>query len=124
MRPGDTFVGFDFAGHLWMVLSEVTEDGRVAVANLTKHEPGRRRNCDSACEVVQPGDHPILTHASCIYRASPELTDAGMLQKNIQTGAFPARDPLREDVLARIQEAVRTSDRTPREVRAAIAATG
>ncbi len=66
----------------------------------------------------------MLTHASCIYRSSPELTNAGMLRKNIETGAFPARDPLPEDVLAKIQEAVRTSDRTPREVRAAIAATG
>ena len=124
MRPGDTFVGLDFAGHLWVVLSDVTADGRVAVANLTKHEPGRRRNCDIACEVVHPADLPMLSHASCIYRSSPELTDAAMLQKNIRTGVFPARDPLREDVLARIQEAVRTSDRTPREVRAAIAATG
>ena len=72
----------------------------------------------------KPRDHPFFTHASCIYRMSPELTDAKMLQNNIQTGAFPARDPFREDVLARIQEAVRTSDKTPREVRAAIAATG
>ena len=120
MTPGDTFFGLDFGGHLWVVLSETTAAGRIAVANLTTHDPGRRRNCDRACEIIHPGDHPFITRASCIYRKGAELTNATRLQKNIEAGVFETHAPLQDDLLTRIQAALVASPRTPREVKDAI----
>ena len=37
-----------------MVLTSETQDGQVAVANLTTHDPERRRLCDDRCVLIRP----------------------------------------------------------------------
>lgn len=102
MKPGETFRGYDLQNHLWVVLSAVTEDGRVALANLTTH--GRARTCSKDCVIVQPGEHPFVARSSCIHYQKATLGIEHLLDEAKDKRTLDQHVPLSAGVLRRVQE--------------------
>lgn len=119
MKPGETFLGFDLANHLWIVLSEHGADGRVAVVNLTTH--GRSALCArGSCVNVIPGEHPFVRRESCVYYRGAVMTSGLILDRTKEQGRLDQRDPLSAEILARIQRGALESELVPIEVQDAI----
>ena len=109
MKLGDTF----FAGHLWIVCSNQTADGSVVIFNVTSLRSDSDRNC-----IVQPGDHPAVSHDSVIaYEYGRILTKAeqGRLEGS-SLFAGMRREPATPELLTRIQKGALRSDQTPIEI--------
>lgn len=112
MNAGDTFFGLDERGHLWILMTSETADARVAVANLTTHDPDHRRICDDRCVVLRPGEHSYIgadepALASAVATAYPkpvrhihsqtdapssEWAAAMLLEQLFRPGFDPAQD--------------------------------
>ena len=64
MNAGDTFFVQDrnVDTHLWVVISDTANDSdRVVIASLTTYEPHKEDVC-----ILDPGDHPRISHKSCV----------------------------------------------------------
>ena len=121
MNPGATFVdrSYDPLGHLWIVLSAPAWRGRVAVVNLTSHNP-ERRDCGDHCLILGPGDHPFVRHESCVYYKRARLRSPRALRAGIAEGGIELHEPLGDDLLFRIQQGALASQVIASSVRAAL----
>ena len=120
MNPGDTFFGLDLRGHLWMVLTAETPEGHVAVANLTTHDPARRRLCDERCVVVRPGQHPYPEHDSCVFYRDAFMTSRELLLQGVANRTYRPGAPLAPPLLERIRQGALDSPLTATDVKIAI----
>lgn len=121
MSPGESVLNFDQGNHLWFVLSDVTSEGLVAVANLTTH--GRSLTCGPGCTVVMPEEHPWLSHDSCLYVRGAIMNPVAPLDRAKAEGTLQQSAPCSPGLLRRLQEGAVSARLTPRPVRAAILAT-
>ncbi len=103
-----------------MVLSTESANAEVVVANLTTHDPVRRARCRRRCVVVQPGEHPFASHASCIAYDQAFLTSNELLSKGLANRTYTPRDPLSSQLLARIRKGALRDSTTNLDVKAAI----
>ncbi|MDE2744751.1 MAG: hypothetical protein OXI41_02030 [Chloroflexota bacterium] len=103
MNIGDTFFGLDQKGHLWIIVSEAGDDGRVAAVNFTTHDPVRRSHCGADCLVIGPGEHPYPTHDSCIFYQRAALPDLSLIREHVASGRYEAHEPVSAPLLERIQ---------------------
>lgn len=120
MNVGDTFFGLDEKNHLWIILSDTADDGSVAAANFTTHDPGRRPTCSADCVVVVPGEHPYPTHDSCIFYLGAALPDLELIESRVAEGRYETHQPLSPSLLARVQQGALRNLDTPAEVRVLI----
>ena len=118
MKPGETIFGLDFQGHLWIVISQETEDGLIALANFTTH--GRSPACGPECLVIAPGEHPFVTRESCIYYRGAILNPTAPLQQHKEQGTLPQSEPVTAELLQRIQRGAIASRFTRNDVRRAV----
>lgn len=122
IEPGDTIVGLDMGGHIWVVLSQPTSGGEIAVVNLTKH--GRPRYADHGrCTVVHESEYSVLQSDSCVYLRAANMNPLRPLLSDQAAGRLPQRAPLPPAVLRRVQRAVLGYRFTTDAVRDAIRAT-
>ena len=122
IEPGDTIVGLDTGGHIWVVLSQPTPGGEIAIVNLTKH--GRPRYADHGrCTVVRQSEYPVLQDDSCVYLRAASMNPLQPLLSDQTAGRLPQRAPLPAATLRRVQRAVLGYRFTPDPVRDAIRAT-
>jgi hypothetical protein len=73
MKAGDTLLiddpGTTLDSHLWIVISDPDVDPEhVVIVNLTSY----RADKDQAC-VLDKGDHPYLSHRTCVETGGPRL---------------------------------------------------
>ncbi len=122
IRPGETLLNFDFERHLWVVLSEPTDDDRVAVANFTSHDTARSF-CNDACVVLAAGERRWVTRDTCVRFRNAFLTPLAPLLALRERGALQQHDPLSGVLLLRIQRGALASPLTARVVKAAIEST-
>ena len=120
MNAGDTFFGLDERGHLWILMTSETADARVAVANLTTHDPDHRRTCDDRCVVLRPGEHSYPSRDSCVFYRDAFLTPAGILRQGIANRTYRTGAPLTAELLQRVRQGALDSPLTDRPVKAAI----
>lgn len=122
IEPGDTIVGLDMGGHLWVVLSQPTTGGEIAIVNLTKH--GRPRYADhERCTVVRQSEYPVLQSDSCVYLRAASMNPLQPLLSDQAAGRLLQRAPLPPAILRRVQRAVIGYRFTQDVVRDAIRAT-
>ncbi len=121
MNPGTTFIDRDYdpLGHLWIVLSAPTGRGRVAVVNLTSHNP-ERRDCGDHCLVLGPGDHPFIRHDSCVYYKRARLRSLRAMREDEARGELERSEPLSDDLLLLAQQGALASQVISPSVRAAL----
>jgi len=109
MRAGDTFRFADRAleKHLWIVISDPVLDvaDRVVIVRLTTYREGRECTC-----ILQPGDHPFITHATVVdYGWALDISNAG-LESFVGDGKAFLQDPVRPEVLGRIRQGAAKSE--------------
>lgn len=121
MTPGETFIGYDWMDHLWIVLSLPTERGEIALANLTTH--GRSTKCGDHCIVVRPGEHPFVQWESCVHYRKATLGLTQPLDAARERRALRMHAPVGSELLCRIQEGALTSCLTKPGFKAAVRAT-
>jgi len=112
MRAGDTFRFADRAleKHLWIVISDPMLDvaDPVVVVRLTTYREGRDCTC-----VLQPGDHPFITHATVVdYEWALDIPNAG-LEGFVGDGRAFLREPVGSEVLGRIRQGAAESEFMP-----------
>ena len=124
IRIGDTFFGSVFGrdpdGHLWVVISEPTPEGWIAVVNVTTHRPGRLWH-DESCVLVRPGDHPFLVRESCIAYLYADLTTVAALERKLGHELDP-REPVPQRQLQRIQDGALASPDVAPNIKSAVRA--
>ena len=129
LAPGDTFFNLldrllDLPkAHLWSVLNAPAGTGRVALANITTHDPTNRRRCGAHCLLVRHGEHPFVEagHASCV-RYADVLYPLPVVTRAAEHPDTERREPLGAELLARIQLGIFDSPRTPDDVKDAVRA--
>ena len=120
MIPGETIIGLDAAGHLWVVLSNETAAHQVVVVSLTSHN---KSSCGEHCTVIAPAEHPWIEHDSCVFYRRTDLNPVLPLDNDKARGMLRQSAPFSPDLLLRVQEGALTSRFTTAAVKAAIAET-
>lgn len=120
--PGDTIVGLDMGGHIWVVLSRPTANDEIAIVSLSKH--GRPKHAEhSDCTVVRQAEYSELYSDSCVMLRSAILNPLRPLLASQQRGELMQRAPIPASILRRVRRAVLDYRFTSDAVRQAISAT-
>lgn len=67
--------------HLWIIATEPNNDGVFAIASLTS-----LRGAKDQTVILHKGEHPFITHDTCISYAQAEITSAEKLEVRLQCG--------------------------------------
>ena len=118
MNPGDTIIGLDFGNHFWIVISAPTDEGEIALVNLTTH--GRGVSCGLHCTTVARGEHPYVIRESCVYFRGAYLNAVAPLTRAREQGTLRQHEAVAPDLLRRIQEAALVDRMVPRAVKMAV----
>lgn len=89
--------------HLFFVITTpVSPDSKILLVNATT----KRKGSDLSC-VLEPGDHPRITHESVIQYANPYVTTPRQLEQGEQTlpNLYKKVEPASPSLIRRIQEA-------------------
>lgn len=120
MKVGETFIpaGTARADHLHVVVSAPTDDGEVAVVNLTS----KRGDSDTCC-VIDVGEHPWVRHESVALYSHALMIPVQQLAKGLQANVLKPHDDVTEEILMRIQGGALECEQTPPLVVEAVHAT-
>ena len=102
----------------WSLTAE-SPDGQVVVANLTTHN-AEKYWCSEGCVLVRPGEHPYVSHDSCVFYRDAFLTSSSVLQRGVDNRTYRMHEPLSAALLARIRRGALDSPLTVADVKAAI----
>jgi len=98
MEAGDTFLRVDTDKHLWVVISDpVLNPENVLIVNLTSLDHRKERAC-----VLNPGDHPWITHDTCVNYEDSLITTQVKLEAARMGGAIRMQHQLAQAVLRRV----------------------
>jgi hypothetical protein len=104
MEAGDT-IRFG-QGHLFVVVSDPHMDpNRVLIVNMTTDYGKQDQSC-----VLLPGDHPFVTHRTCMYYAGSRIESNRTLEWMISSATAKVCEPVSAEVLDRIRQGVAISD--------------
>jgi hypothetical protein len=109
VKAGDAFFLKDRAvdTHLWVVISDPEEDAqRVVLVSVTTCEPHKEAVC-----LLDVGDHPTVSHKSCIAYNEARMTTLGTLIALRDAGHLSLQPPVSEELLTRIRAGVSQSTR-------------
>jgi hypothetical protein len=115
LRCGDTFLtgdGDEGNFHLWIVVTPATQGEIVTVCLVTANKRTER------LVVLKEGDHPFVKHDSVISYGFSKIRSVADIEALLEAGFASAREPMKTDVLRRIQAGLIDSDFTPNGVRA------
>src|SRR5205807_1810394 len=97
-----TFLRTDSDRHLWIILSDPEKNpDQVLLVNLTTWDERKEKVC-----LLGPGDHPWVTHQTCINYGDAVLTSFAKLLEAKDGGAVKLQEPLSEEILKRVLAAV------------------
>jgi hypothetical protein len=107
VRAGDTFYVRDRSvdTHLWVIISDPeTDAGRVLMVSLTTYEAYKEDVC-----LIDVGDHPRITHKSCVAYNEARMTTLAKLTALRDGGYLSVQAPVSDELLARIRAGVSLS---------------
>lgn len=114
MRCGDT-IDMPRANretrHLWIVATEPNAAGLAVIVNITTH----REHSDRTV-ILRRGDHPFITHDSCVYYADATIANVQNIERAIENGIAIRCDSCSDELVARVQAGLTESDHTPYKV--------
>ena len=114
MRAGDTFYisNRKVDSHLWIVISDPGIDAsRVVLVSVTTYEDYKESVC-----LLDVGDHPRVSHKSCIAYNEARLTTLESLKSLQAVGSLNSQPPVSSDLLSRIRAGVSLSTRIRSEL--------
>jgi len=109
VTAGDAFYIRDRAvdTHLWVIISDPGRDAeRVVLVSLTTYEPHKESVC-----LLEAGDHPRVSHTTCIAFNEARLTTLKALESLRDRGFLSIQDPVSGALLGRIRDGVSKSIR-------------
>jgi len=98
--------------HLYFIISDPNEDGRVLLVNLTTYQPGKDKTC-----ILNEGEHPFINHKSTIEYSEvlePKIAD---LEKAIDSGIARTHAIASDVLLEKIQDGAKSSPALPKKYR-------
>jgi hypothetical protein len=107
VKAGDTFFLTDRAvdTHLWVVISDPAKDSeRVVLVSVTTFEPHKEAVC-----LLDVGDHPTISHKSCIAYNEARMTALGTLIGLRDGGHMSPQAPVSTELLMRTQKDMQVS---------------
>ncbi|MFI5460885.1 MAG: hypothetical protein ACHRXM_36200 [Isosphaerales bacterium] len=107
MKAGDTFYIRDRSvdAHLWVVISDPEKDAeRVVIVSMTTYENYKEDAC-----LLDVGDHPRISHKTCIAYNEARMTALEKLIALRDGGQLSMQALLSPEVLARIRNGVSKS---------------
>ena len=115
LRPGLTILlpkpGHEKA-HLWVVLTPADAQGQVLLVNFTTHRPH-----SDPTVVIQPGEHPFVTHPTVAHFADSRLTSAQAIERAIGSGLFRMHEECSSQLLNRLVSGALSSPHTPEKIK-------
>jgi hypothetical protein len=109
MEAGDTFYLPDRSadGHLWIVISDPESNpNRVLLVSMTSHDVSKEDAC-----LITPGEHPRVTHKTCISYKPARQTSLEILDRLRDSGYLKMQEPVSSELLQRIRRGVSLSRR-------------
>ncbi len=98
--------------HLWIIISDpLLNDDNVLYVNLTTFDStasSKDAENDRAC-ILHVGDHPFITHDSCIYYYGAQTSRLSNLEEKAAKGELKLDQPADSALLARIRECAEKS---------------
>jgi hypothetical protein len=98
--------------HLWVVLTAPDAQGQAMIVNFTTLRP----HSDTTV-VIQPGEHPFVTHATAVHYADARLTTAAAIAGAIASGHFRAHRDCSPALLQRLLLGALASPYTPEKIK-------
>ncbi len=103
MEAGSTFLLTQADKHLWVILSEPKKNSEVvllvSVTTLRTHK-------DQSC-VITRGEHPFITHDSCVFYEDARDASLTQLYALKDAGLLCMRESFSDGLLARVREGAR-----------------
>lgn len=99
-RRGTTYwaAGNPWDKHLHVVLSDPAQDPtKIYVVGVTTWDCHKDQSC-----ILEAGEHSFVTHKSCIYYRDHRMPSLDGLKFRVQTGEYILRDPVTDQLLAKI----------------------
>ena len=113
VNAGDTFLVARPYNHLYVVCSDPAVDPElVLIVNFTTFKPKEEDGC-----IVKPGEHPFIQQRSCIRYKDARIARVKDLMVLVDRGQLSKREPVSEELLARIRGGASQSDFLPEECR-------
>lgn len=111
MEIGDAFLlsnrGID--AHLWIVISLPQHDPEhVVIVNLTTYT----REKDPTC-LLDVGDHPWITHATCVQYQDAKVVAESKLDSLVQGGQLKPWPPASDELVEKLLRGAANSDALP-----------
>jgi hypothetical protein len=110
MEAGTAFLSSDPKSrreHLWVILSDPKKnDQNVLIANVTTLDDRKERIC-----ILQRGEHPLITHESCIHYEESRITTLKALYEGKDAGLIKVVEPVAPLLLQRMREGAMASVR-------------
>jgi hypothetical protein len=107
VNAGDAFFIKDRSvdTHLWVIISDTQADpARVVMVSVTTYENYKEDVC-----LLEAGDHPRITHKSCVFYKETKMTTLEVLQARLDQGSLSMQPPVTDEILARIRDGVSRS---------------
>ena len=120
MRPGDTFfipTPDNPTRHLWIVLTEVTPDGRGYCVNVTSMGD----HIANTTVILEIGDHPFIEKQSVVLYAKAANLDIRAIEAVLNNPASRLRwkqfDCCTDELLERVRRGLLVSKHTKRSIK-------
>ncbi len=94
--------------HLWIILTDPDEDGKVIGVNLTT-----RDNSIDNTLILNVGDHPFVRRPTAVIFSRTRRIPISVLENLLAKGRAKAWDPCSSELLDRIRAGAVASDYTP-----------
>jgi hypothetical protein len=107
VTAGDAFFirDRDVDTHLWVVISDPARDAeRVVMVSMTTYEAYKEDVC-----LLDVGDHPRITHRTCIAYNQARMTTLARLTALRDGGQLSVQAPISAEILERIRAGVSRS---------------
>ncbi|HET6843927.1 MAG TPA: hypothetical protein VFK06_19960 [Candidatus Angelobacter sp.] len=113
LSEGDTFLTADDDEelHLWIVITSPAE-GEVVTVSVTT-----RRKKSESLVLLKQGDHPFIVHDSVVAYSYARIRAVDDIETAFLNGTAKRREPVSQELLARIKTGLVDSDFTPNGVR-------
>jgi hypothetical protein len=113
MKLGDTIIATDGSpstdSHLWIIASDPQKDeARVLIVNLTTASNHHDKSC-----ICRQGDHPFITHDSCINYQRSYILSISTIKARLDKGIVEQREPVNRQILQRIWDGADKSEHIP-----------
>jgi hypothetical protein len=112
-KAGQTFLyPISASPHLWIIATDPNVDGRFVIVNFTSLRGSKDQTVS-----IRSGEHPFVTHNTCVNYRAAEITSIEILESRLLSGEAVMREPVTAGLLRLIFDGFNASEFTKDRVR-------